>query len=208
MDHQKIEDQLRKLSRAVEQSSSIVVITDTDGIIEYVNPRFTEVTGYSAGEAVGTNPRLVGSGIQPEGFYRDLWGTLLAGNEWRGEFVNRTRAGELYWELASISPVRDSEGRIGHFVKVAEDITERVRAERALREHSDELGRRVRELNCLFGISNLVERPGATLDDILQGTVDLIPPTVANPPATFARITLEGRTFKSQGFQELSLIHI
>lgn len=128
------EEELRKLSRAVEQSPSTVVITDTEGKIEYVNPKFTEITGYTAAEAVGENPRILKSGKQSLAFYEELWSRISAGQEWRGEFVNRKKNGELYWELASISPVRNAEGEITHFIKVAEDISERVRAENQLQE--------------------------------------------------------------------------
>ena len=128
------EERLRKLSRAVEQSSSTVVITDIQGNIEYANPRFTELTGYTVDEALGKNPRFLKSGQHSPQFYGELWGLILAGGDWRGEFVNRKKDGELYWELASISPIRDASGKISHFVKVAEDITQRKRAEQELRE--------------------------------------------------------------------------
>jgi PAS domain S-box-containing protein len=140
------EDQLRRLSRVVEQSPSIVVITDTRGYIEYVNPKFTEITGYATEEALGKNPRILKSGEQGLEFYRDLWTTILAGQEWRGEFVNRKKNGKFYWELAIIAPIRNADGEITHFAKLAEDITERVRAEAELRE-SEERYRRLLELS-------------------------------------------------------------
>jgi two-component system cell cycle sensor histidine kinase/response regulator CckA len=125
---------LRKLSRAVEQSPTSVIITDTSGNIEYVNPRFTQVTGYSFSEVLGMNPRLLKSGeLSPE-VYGVLWETITAGREWRGEFHNRKKDGELFWEFASISPLLDEKGRITHFIAVKEDITERKRAEEALRK--------------------------------------------------------------------------
>jgi len=124
---------LRKLSRAVEQSSSTVVITDIAGHIEYVNPKFSETTGYDAEEAYGKNPRILKSTEHPPEFYRELWDTILAGNEWKGKFCNRRKNGQRYWEQASISPVRDSKGKIANFVAVKEDVTERREAERALR---------------------------------------------------------------------------
>jgi PAS domain S-box-containing protein len=123
------EVQLRKLSCAVEQSPACVVITDLKGQIEYVNPKFTEVTGYSFQEAVGQNPRVLKSGHMPPEGYRELWQTITSGREWRGEFQNRKKDGELYWELASISPIRDSAGVITHFLAVKEDITARKQAE-------------------------------------------------------------------------------
>jgi len=119
------EDRLRTLSRAVEQSAASVVITDTAGTIEYVNPKFTEVTGYASEEAVGQNPRILKSGLIPPATYEDLWATVTAGREWRGEFCNRRKDGSLYWESASISPIVEPDGTITHFVAVKDDITER-----------------------------------------------------------------------------------
>jgi PAS domain S-box-containing protein len=123
------EEQVRKLERAIAQSPSTVVITDTAGTIEYVNPKFTELTGYSVAEALGKNPRILKSGEQGPEFYQQLWETIAAGQEWRGEFHNRKKNGELFWEQASISPVRDRVGAITHYVAVKEDITERKRIE-------------------------------------------------------------------------------
>jgi PAS domain S-box-containing protein len=121
----KAEEQVRKLTRAVEQSPATVVITDTAGHMEYVNPKFTQLTGYSAEEVIGKNPRVLKSGEQSREFYEKLWTTILAGGEWRGEFHNRKKNGELFWEFSSISPVRDRDGEITHFVAVKEDVTDR-----------------------------------------------------------------------------------
>ena len=141
------EEELRRLSRAVEQSPSTVVITDTQGNIEYVNPKFTQITGYTAKEVLGQNPRLLKSGEQPLEFYKDLWDTITSGREWRGEFVNRKKDGELYSEFASISPIRNLAGVITHFVKVAEDITERKRMEETLRESEEKYRDLVENMN-------------------------------------------------------------
>ena len=126
------ERELRKLSRAVEQSSSTVVITDSAGRIEYVNPKFTATTGYTVDEALGQNPRVLKSGTMPQDFYSDLWNTISSGREWHGEFCNRKKNGELYWEAASISPIRDASGEITHYVAIKDDITERKRMEEDL----------------------------------------------------------------------------
>ncbi len=127
------EEQLRKLSLAVEQSPATVIITDTQGIIEYVNPRFTKTSGYTAAEAIGQNPRILKSGDMPPEAYQQMWDTITAGDTWRGEFHNQTKNGQLYWEAASISPVRNPEGDITHFLAVKEDITERKEAEADLK---------------------------------------------------------------------------
>ncbi|GFO59010.1 hypothetical protein GMST_13350 [Geomonas silvestris] len=127
------EDRLRTLSLAVEQSPSIVVITDTAGTIEYVNRKFVEVTGYSSAEAVGQNPRLLKSGSTPDELYQELWGAVTSGQEWRGEFQNKKKNGELYRELAMVAPILDDRGVISHFIALKEDVTERRALEEALR---------------------------------------------------------------------------
>ena len=127
-----LEAEREKLLHAVEHSPASVVITDSEGNIEYVNPKFTRVTGYSSDEVLGRNPKILKSGELPPEIYRDLWQTITAGREWRGEFHNRKKNGELFWESASISPVFDERKRITNFVAVKEDITERKRAEETL----------------------------------------------------------------------------
>ena len=118
------EAELRKLSQTVEQSPSTVMITDRSGNIEYVNPKFTQLTGYTLAEVRGQSPRILKSGDMDSSEYQDLWETITAGGEWHGVFHNRKKNGELYWESACIAPLRDAEGKITHFLAVKEDITE------------------------------------------------------------------------------------
>ena len=125
---------LGTLRRAIEDSPTAVIITNRLGTIEYVNPRFCEVTGFSVKECLGRNPRVLKSGIHGTEFYRQLWNTVTEGKVWRGELCNRKRNGDLYWEYASIAPVKNTQGEITHFVAVKEDITERRRIEQSLRD--------------------------------------------------------------------------
>ncbi|MDR4505217.1 MAG: PAS domain S-box protein [Candidatus Scalindua sp.] len=127
------EELIRKLSSAVEQNPATVIITDARGTIEYVNRKFTQLTGYTLDEVIEKNPRILSSGKTAPADYRNLWQTIVSGNEWHGKFCNKKKNGELYWESASISPVKDTEGIITHFVAVKEDITERMKAEKRLR---------------------------------------------------------------------------
>jgi PAS domain S-box-containing protein len=145
------EAELRKLSVAVEQSPATVVITDTEGTIEYVNPRFTEVTGYTPEEAIGQNPRVLKSGRMPPETYQEMWETILAGNVWRGEFENKKKNGDVFWEAASVSPVRSSGGVVTHYLAVKEDITERKRAEDRLKEQAKLLKSKNMELEAQRG---------------------------------------------------------
>jgi PAS domain S-box-containing protein len=138
-ERQRAGEQLRQLYRAVEQSPVSIVITDADGTIEYVNPTFTQITGYSSREALGENPRLLKSGEQTAKFYKQLWKKITSGKVWRGEFHNKKKNGKLYWESASISPITNAEGLITHFVAVKEDITERKQAEEELRARQREI---------------------------------------------------------------------
>ncbi len=119
------QESVRKLSQAVEQSPATIVITDIDGNIEYVNKKFTEITGYSQEEAIGANPRILKSGHTPSEGYSDLWRTISSGKEWRGEFHNNKKNGEFYWEEALISPIFNEFGKPINYLAVKEDITER-----------------------------------------------------------------------------------
>jgi len=120
-------DKLRKLSRAVEQSPALIVITDLKGNIEYVNPKFTEITGYSLQEVVGKNSRFLKSGYTAQTEYENLWNTIISGSEWKGEFRNKRKDGSLYWEEASITAIKTPDGKITHFLAVKSDITEKKR---------------------------------------------------------------------------------
>jgi diguanylate cyclase (GGDEF)-like protein/PAS domain S-box-containing protein len=128
-----VERKLRLFSRAIECSANSVIITDRNGVIEYVNPKFVETTGYSPAEAIGANPRILKSGKTTPEQYARLWQTITSGGEWRGEFHNRRKDGALYWEAASIAPIHDASGAITHFVAIKEDITRRRKMEAALR---------------------------------------------------------------------------
>lgn len=124
--------ELRKLSTAVEQSANSVVITDINGIIEYVNPKFTAVSGYSSEEAIGRTPSFLKSDKQTKSYYTEMWKTITAGKEWQGEFCNKTKQGRLYWELCSIAPIKDESGIITNFVAIKEDISSRKQQEEQL----------------------------------------------------------------------------
>jgi PAS domain S-box-containing protein len=131
--NKRIAEQLRKLSLAVHQNPVSIVITDADGNIEYVNPKFSKLTGYEPHEVIGKNPRLLKSGNTSDEDYKVLWKTIKSGNEWRGEFQNCKKNGEIYTESASISPIADENGIITHFVATKEDITEKKHAEKLIK---------------------------------------------------------------------------
>lgn len=126
------EMELKKLSLAVEHTGSSIMITDRQGIIEYVNASFCDITGYSSSDVIGKTPSVVSTGHTSTQTHRDLWNTILAGNDWRGETYNRTKSGSFYWSFMSISPINDEYGEITHFVSVSEDITEKKLAQNQL----------------------------------------------------------------------------
>jgi PAS domain S-box-containing protein len=140
------DDEIRKLSRAVEQSPVSIIISDIDGIIEYANPKACQSSGYSANELIGNNPRVLKSFETTREEYENLWKTICEGNEWRGVFHNKKKNGECYWESATISPVFDSKGTATNYVAVKEDITEKVMIEKALRESEEKYRAMVEEL--------------------------------------------------------------
>lgn len=132
------EELTRLQTAALEAAANGIVITDTNGTIEWVNPAFTQLTGYTAAEAVSRNPReLVRSGLHDEPFYRTLWDTVLAGSVWRGELTNRRKDGSLYNEEQTITPVRNAAGQLTHFIAIKQDVTARKAAEQTLRENEE-----------------------------------------------------------------------
>ena len=120
------------ITTALETAANAVVITDGKGIILWVNPAFTSLTGYPSKEVLGKNPRLLKSGKHDRQFYQNLWTTLLTGRTWRGDFTNRRKDGSLYQDEHTITPVRSKEGVITHFIAIMNDVTERKRAEQHL----------------------------------------------------------------------------
>jgi two-component system cell cycle sensor histidine kinase/response regulator CckA len=134
MERKQAETSIRKLSQAIEQSPVSIVITDVTGRIEFVNAKFTQITGYTFAEALGQNPRILKSGETPAEEYKRLWQTIGSGGVWQGEFHNRKKNDELFWEHATIAPVRDADNVITHYVAVKEDITERKKLEAQFRQ--------------------------------------------------------------------------
>lgn len=130
--HIQAEEAQRKFARVVEQSPNCIIITDTTGAIEYVNPKFCEVTGYSMDEVAGQNPRLLKSGETPSKTYKDIWETISIGGTWQGVLHNRKKNGELYWEAATIAPLKSIEGAVTKYFAIKEDITERRKLEEQL----------------------------------------------------------------------------
>lgn len=128
------ENTIKKLSTAVEQSPVTIIITDIKGNIEYINPRFTETSGYTFDEVIGKNPRILKSGEQNEAFYKNLWETINNGKIWTGDFHNKRKNGTLYWEKATISPVKNNDGKITQFIAIKEDITEHKIIQEKLKE--------------------------------------------------------------------------
>lgn len=127
------------LLRAIEQSPASIVITDTDGAIQYVNPKFESITGYTFQDVVGKNPRILKSGFQSIEFYQHMWHTILRGQVWDGIFHNRRKDGSFFWEHCVIAPVVDDQGKVTHFVAIKEDITEKKEQEEALQRSEEEL---------------------------------------------------------------------
>jgi len=175
------EEQLRKLSRAVEQSPASIVITSRTGEIEYVNPKFTQITGYTLNEALGNNPRILKSGHTTQEEYKQLWETITSGREWQGEFHNKKKNGDLYWEYAVISSISNDRSEITHFVAVFDNITERKQVERERENLIAELTAKNAELERFtYTVSHDLKSPLVTImgflgyleEDAMSGNVE------------------------------------
>ncbi len=150
----KAEEEMRKLKQAIDQSSASIVITDINGNIEFVNPRFTEITGYNFSEVIGQNPRVIKSNKQSKEFYKKLWDTISKGQDWKGELLNKRKNGELFWETATISPIKDNDGKITHYVGIKDEITEKKKMEEELENHRLHLEDLVKERTEELDIQN------------------------------------------------------
>ena len=182
-ERRRVEGQLRTLQSAVEQSPVVVVITDHESRIEYVNPSFVAQTGYTAAEAIGQKPSLLKSGLTPPEVYAELWRTLLAGKIWRGELYNKRKDGSLFWELAVIAPFRDHAGRLTRFVAIKEDISESRRIAEDLRQAKEaadsanraksmflaNMSHEIRTpMNAILGFAQLIQRDPALTEQQRQ----------------------------------------
>ncbi|KAF0220453.1 MAG: PAS/PAC sensor signal transduction histidine [Geobacteraceae bacterium] len=175
-ERKKNEQELRKLYRAMMESPVMVMITDAGGNIEYVNPRFTETTGYTFAEVAGKNPRFLKSDKTQPQVYQELWEAIAGGKDWRGEFINRKKDGDLYIESASIAPVIDINGVISNFIAVKEDITERRRAEEKIEKLNADLAARASELEAAnkeleafnYTVSDDLRRPIININSFCQ----------------------------------------
>ena len=158
----KIKTQTNKLTTAVEQSANTIVITDIDGNIEYVNPKFTEITGFTLEEAIGKNPRILNSGKQPKEYYAEMWKIITAGKTWHGEFQNKSKCGTIFWEQVTITPIKNEIGEIINYLAVKEDITKRKKIEdnlkiafQLIKENEDYLSNILKITNEGFWVINL-----------------------------------------------------
>jgi len=196
------ETELRKFQRAIEQSPVTVLITDCSGAIEYANPEFLQMTGYTTEEALGKTPRILKSGELSSQVYEELWLDITSGKEWRGEFHNKKKNGELYWESASISPIRDAQGVITHYLAVKEDITERKRLEEELKKNMQELEVQARELqktneliNHLYHGLEMKNRDLEKMSGLKDDFVSIVAHELRNPLAVLweaASLILDG----------------
>ena len=149
-ERKRLAERLQWQSLAVEQGPASVVMTDLQGTIEYVNPRFCEVTGYGFDEVRGKNPRLLQSGRTPPEVYREMWATITSGRPWYGELMNRKKDGTLYWDAMWVYPLRDATGTVARFLALKEDISERKRAEQTIRERDERLRQLVENISEVF----------------------------------------------------------
>ena len=221
----KVEAEIKKLSAAVEQSANTIIITDLIGKIEYINPKFTELTGYTSEEAIGSNTRLLSAGTQDKNYFKNMWDTISKGQIWKGEFHNKKKNGELFWENVTLSPIKDKKGIITNYLAIKEDITEIREAERALKTSEEKL-RNIFENSPNMYYSHTADHKltyispqitdvlGYSAEEALSFTdedtelkwTDLLTDNPINLLG-FEKTTKAIDTGKSQGFYELELFH-
>jgi PAS domain S-box-containing protein len=165
-EHDRASREIQKLSGVIEQSPAAILLTDTHGTIEYANQKLFDITGYTAEELIGRTPALFKSGMTPKETYENLWECLTAGCEWRGELLNRKKNGDLYWSRESISPIRDLQGDVTHFLAIEEDTTERRSIEEKLRE--------VQKIDAIGGIAGGIAHDFNNLLTVVIGNLDLL----------------------------------
>lgn len=165
-ERRKAEEKSRKYSRVIEQAASSVIITDASGVIEYVNPHFSQITGFASEEVVGKRANIVKSDHTPEAEYRNLWHTIANGGVWRGEFRNRRKDGSLYWESAIVSPIRDTDGKISHFASIQEDISDRKEIEKEFAE--------IQRMEAVSRLAGSIAHDFNNLLAVIAGNLELI----------------------------------
>ncbi|MCB9146110.1 MAG: PAS domain S-box protein [Anaerolineales bacterium] len=201
-ERQQAEDKSLMLTVALESAVNGVVITDKAGVIQWVNKAWVEMTGYSAEEAVGRKSNIVSSGFHDPNFYKKLWGAILAGKTWHGEFINRRRDGSLFTEDTSINPVFDRNGEIINYIGIKQDITARKDDEKVRRHLIHDLGERVKELTALHQVARLLQTPNLSEMEAMQGVINLLPPAMQYPEIAKARISTRSSSFSTEGFKE------
>jgi len=201
-----VEGRLKKFKKAVEEAGHAIYITDTKGIIEYANPAFLKLTGYAHNFIIGQPTNILKSNKMGRNYYQQLWETILKGGVWCEEVINKRKDGKLYTAMQTISPIIDSIGRIESFVAIQMDITRQKEIENLLKQRTNALTERVKELNCLFGIYALFEDENTSLENIYQGIVNLIPPSWQYPETTCAQLIIHHNVYSTSNFSESPLV--
>ncbi|MFN2147196.1 MAG: PAS domain S-box protein [Anaerolineales bacterium] len=189
-ERRRVESRLSLLVTALESAANSVVITDRDGVIEWVNHAFVDLTGFSSAEAIGRNLNILKSGQHPTSFYKEMWDTILSGQSWQGELLNRRKDGTLYHEEQTITPVKGPDGQITHFIAVKQDITDRRISERRIQQQAD-------DLKLLNDLNDAINR-GTELTSILNLLSQTTKGLFNSMGATIYLLTEDGRYLTAQ----------
>jgi two-component system sensor histidine kinase EvgS len=196
------ERSLKKFKKAVEVAGHAIYITDIKGIIEYANPAFSKITGYEHNFIIGQSSKILKSNKMDKVYYQRLWATLLKGEVWCEEIINKRKDGTLFTAMQTISPIINNVGAIESYVAIQMDITRLKEVEKLLKQRTYALTERVKELNCLYGVYALIEASNMSMDNIYQGIVNLIPSSWRYPEMTCAQLIIHQNVYKTSNFSE------
>ena len=194
-------EETKRLTTAINVADDSIFITDANATILYINPAFSQLTGYSYEDAIGNNPRIISSSHHSKEFWQNFWDTIKKGGVFKEVLVNQTKAGDEYYSEQTVTPICDESGTVIEYVSVMRDITKRILAEEEREKLLHDKGERIKEIQCLYGVVECIQNR-TTLKEIFQDVAELIPLGWRYPEITRGKVTFDGEEYVSEPFEE------